>query len=254
MNIKSLFKEAQKSIKANSPEILLGLGIAGMVTSMIFAVKATPKALQLIEEETEKKGEELTGKEIGKTVWKCYIPTVGMTAVSAACLIGGNRIKSKRALALYSAYEISKASFQTYKDDIVDKIGEKRVEKAEAEIAEEKIFAKNDSLEKKVYKIVDAFTGMEFEATPTQVQKAMNDICFTINRRGFASVNDLYEILNVKPWPLGEDHGWGIRKCIEGSGQLPDITLNPFLDENDNAWLELVYSEEPYACYDAQWL
>ena len=38
------------SIKKHSPEILTGIGIAGMITTTVMAVRATPKALILIEE------------------------------------------------------------------------------------------------------------------------------------------------------------------------------------------------------------
>ncbi len=38
-----------KFLKRKSPVILTGIGIAGMVTSTVMAVKATPKALALID-------------------------------------------------------------------------------------------------------------------------------------------------------------------------------------------------------------
>ena len=37
-------------IKKRGPEILTGIGIAGMVTTTVLAVKATPKAMQLVKE------------------------------------------------------------------------------------------------------------------------------------------------------------------------------------------------------------
>ena len=39
-------KDAQKAIVKRSPEILTGLGVAGLVTTTVLAVKATPKALR----------------------------------------------------------------------------------------------------------------------------------------------------------------------------------------------------------------
>ena len=41
------------SIKKHSPEILTGIGIAGMITTTVMAVRATQKALILIEERKE---------------------------------------------------------------------------------------------------------------------------------------------------------------------------------------------------------
>ena len=44
------FKSVKNKLGEKSPEILTGVGIAGMLSSVIFAVKATPKAMQLVEE------------------------------------------------------------------------------------------------------------------------------------------------------------------------------------------------------------
>ena len=49
-NVNKYFKMATRMIKKRSPEILTGFGIAGMITTTVLAVKATPKALKLIEE------------------------------------------------------------------------------------------------------------------------------------------------------------------------------------------------------------
>ena len=46
VGIKKILVKAEK----NSPAILTGLGIAGGITTTVLAVKATPKALKLIEE------------------------------------------------------------------------------------------------------------------------------------------------------------------------------------------------------------
>ena len=50
-NITNIIKGIKASISRHSPEILTGIGIAGMVTTTILAVKATPKAIKLIEAE-----------------------------------------------------------------------------------------------------------------------------------------------------------------------------------------------------------
>ena len=52
-NISALFKDVKMAMSKHSPEILTGLGIAGMITTTILAVKATPKALELIEDKKE---------------------------------------------------------------------------------------------------------------------------------------------------------------------------------------------------------
>ena len=49
-NLSKALKSIQISAQKHSPEILTGVGIAGMVVTTVMAVRATPKALILIEE------------------------------------------------------------------------------------------------------------------------------------------------------------------------------------------------------------
>ena len=49
LNLSGMFKGTKKAIIKHSPEILTGVGIAGMITTTVLAVRATPKAMQLID-------------------------------------------------------------------------------------------------------------------------------------------------------------------------------------------------------------
>ena len=107
----------------HSPEILIGLGITGMVSTTVLAVKATPKALDLIEEAKEKENkDELTAMETVKATWKCYIPAATTCVFSAACLIGANSVNSKRNAALATAYKLTENAFTEYKEKVVETI------------------------------------------------------------------------------------------------------------------------------------
>ena len=71
-NVAKFFKNAKVAVTKHSPEILTGIGIAGMVTTTILAVKATPKALRLMELKKEaEQTDKLTPVETVKTTWKC---------------------------------------------------------------------------------------------------------------------------------------------------------------------------------------
>ena len=59
MDFKNLISAAKKGAVKHSPTILLVCGIGGMLTSIVWAVKETPKALEAIE---EKKKERCSGK------------------------------------------------------------------------------------------------------------------------------------------------------------------------------------------------
>lgn len=55
-NLEKIFRPIAKQVSKYGPEIAVGVGIAGMITTTILAVKATPKSLRLIE---AKKKEEI---------------------------------------------------------------------------------------------------------------------------------------------------------------------------------------------------
>ena len=98
MNKQALTKMARDvrlSLSKHSPEILIGLGIAGMVTTTVLAVKATPKALRLIDMKKEElEVDNLTPVETVKATWKCYVPAAVSGAVSIACLVGSHYVNA----------------------------------------------------------------------------------------------------------------------------------------------------------------
>ena len=47
--LSNIIRSTKIFIYDNSPAILTGIGITGMITSTVLAVKATPRALELIE-------------------------------------------------------------------------------------------------------------------------------------------------------------------------------------------------------------
>ena len=49
-NFKKVIASAKDVLSTHSPEILTGFGIAGMLTSTVLAVRATPKAVLLLED------------------------------------------------------------------------------------------------------------------------------------------------------------------------------------------------------------
>ena len=44
-SLSSIAKSVRTAMKKHSPEILTGIGITGMITTTVMAVRATPKAL-----------------------------------------------------------------------------------------------------------------------------------------------------------------------------------------------------------------
>lgn len=106
-SLASIAKSVRTAMKKHSPEILTGIGIAGMITTTVMAVKATPKALILLEEKKDELDtDRLEPKDIIKTAWPCYIPAAVVGSISVFCLIGASSTNLRRNAALATAYRL----------------------------------------------------------------------------------------------------------------------------------------------------
>ena len=231
-NITNIIKGIKASISRHSPEILTGIGIAGMVTTTILAVKATPKAIKLIEAEKQAKHvDALSPVDTVKTVWKCYIPAAMTGMSSIACLIGSNAINAKRNAALTTVYTLSEMARNEYKEKVIETIGEKKERTIKEKVDAERI--KRDPVSKKEVIITEKGTtlcydhvfGRYFKSDIDIINRAMNKINREIVINMYASLNDFYAELGLSPVEMGYDLGWNIDDGtieIEPSSQLAD--------------------------------
>ena len=67
--IANTLKSLQKTMRKHSPAILTGIGIAGMAAAAVMAVRATPKALRMVDDREIEDEKRLTTSEIVKTTW-----------------------------------------------------------------------------------------------------------------------------------------------------------------------------------------
>ena len=68
MDIKQIGKDLYSGLKQHSPEICIGLGIAGFITGTVLAVRNTPKAVKLLDKKKkELKNKKMPAVEIVKT-------------------------------------------------------------------------------------------------------------------------------------------------------------------------------------------
>ena len=87
MGISNFINSSKKKLVENAPEVLIGMGLAGMLTSTIMAVKATPKAMDIIREEEDYLNRDLTKAEKVKLAWKPYVPAAIGYCASAALIV-----------------------------------------------------------------------------------------------------------------------------------------------------------------------
>lgn len=224
MNKQALSKfarDVQTSLSKHSPEILMGLGIAGMITTTVLAVKATPKALQLIEYEKEELNvETLTPAETVKATWKCYIPAAVSGAVSIACLVGSNTVNARRNAALATAYKLSETAFSEYRDSVVQTIGEKKERNVRDKVAEKQI-EKNPMSKTEVIVtgkgktlFYDPHSARYFYSDLELIKRAENKLNKEIITDAFDSgvtLNDFYDEIGIPGTATGDALGWNLR-------------------------------------------
>lgn len=218
-NLSKIAKDAKTVLARYSPEILTGIGIAGMITSTVLAVKATPKALRHLEDAEYDKGEPLTAVEKAKACWKDYIPAAVTGVTATACVVGASSINYKRNAALAAAYTLSETAFSEYKEKVIETIGEKKEQVVKDKVAEEKI--KNDPVSQTKEVIItekgntlcyDSLSGRYFKSDRDFIERAINEL----NRRMFSehyiSLNELYDEIGLKRIDLGDRLGWNLER------------------------------------------
>ena len=158
--LSNMFYKTGYFVRKHSPEILIGLGITGFISSTVLAVKATPKALSLIDDQKLRLGEEkLTPMETIKVAWKPYIPSGILSILSISCILGATNINLRRNAALATAYTLSERTLVNYKNKVIDAIGEKKEKKIQEELAQDKV-NKNAVDDKQVIITSNGFTDL----------------------------------------------------------------------------------------------
>lgn len=234
-----------KSIKKRSPEILVGLGITGMVTAYVAVIKETPKALKLIEEKKEENGvDELSVRETVKTVAPCYIPSAAIVLVSIFCIVGASATNHKRNAALATAYAISESSFKEYKDKVIESIGEKKEQEVRESVAKEKL---NKNPVREIIltdkggntKCFDVISGRCFESDRSTIDRAVNELNRRMRDEQYVTLNDFYYEIGLDEVKLGDKLGWNIDK-----GYI-EIDYSSQLDANGTPCLVIDYLVSP---------
>ena len=250
--LKRTIKSAGRVLTKYSPGILTGIGITGMIGATFMAVKATPKALYLIEtkkEETEV--EELTPVETIKTCWKCYIPATLTTVLSAVCLIGASTVSAKRNAALATAYSISEAALREYQEKVVEVIGEKKEKAVRDAVAKDQI--ERDPVTKSEVVIIDSnsntlcyepLSGRYFKSTIDKIKKAEIKLDRQMIQEMYVSLNDFYWEIGLDGTDLGDKMGWNLSK-----GYM-DLSFSSQLADDGTPCAVIVYGIPPV--YDYQ--
>ena len=252
MDIKKLRNEVISKVSEKSPEILIGIGLAGMLTSTVLAVKATPKALDILEEH---KDEDLTKFDKVKLTWKCYIPAAVSYCTSTACIIASSNVSLRRNAVLAGAYKVSEAALLEYRNKVVEVLGEEKEKEIRTAIAEDRIdkdmhagsyeylnhvvmMGNNDDL------CYDVLSGRYFNSNIDKIKKAMNDMNYRLLNDNILSLNEFYNEIGLQSTDIGYEKGWNI------SDGMIDISFSSIISDNDQPCIVMHFENEPKYKFD----
>lgn len=244
---KELFKIVGLSLKKNSPTILTGLGIAGFFSSVVMAVKATPKAILLIDQEvfsrwqdedpgrkyediqiwianSEEQGYDmtlrlnsLTIKEKITVAWEPYLPSAGVALLSATMIIMANHISTRRTAALASLYSIAETTLREYQEKVTETVGKKKAALIKGDLDQKKLDDNPLDEEEIIYSrdggdtlCYESLSGRYFYSTIEAIRRAENRYNQSLLSDQLKTLNELYYEFGLEGTELGDKAGWDI--------------------------------------------
>jgi hypothetical protein len=238
------------ALQANSPKLLFGAGVVGMVGSTVLACRATLRLEEVLEtaqndldmaktvnaERPDQYSDRDRQKDVALiytrsviSVGKLYGPSVLVGAASIACLTKSHNILSQRNLALTAAYAAVDEAFTAYRERVIEKYGEEqdqlfRYAHEEVEVLDERgklhteFRAAPDAAPSMYARYYDEY-AREWSKEPEynlvflrNQQNYWNDV---LKMRGHVFLNEVYDALGLDHTRAGSVVGW---RMTQGEG------------------------------------
>lgn len=192
-------------LKRGSPTILSVVGAIGVIATTISAIKATPDAMERIKYDSRYNHDgdsyAYTKVEAIKSAWRCYIPTTAIGLSTLVCIFGANALNKQQQAAITSAYMLLN---KTYKE-FIEKDTDGSIRKA---IVEDKVADIDISTDEETCLFYEFNYGELFERKRGDVLRAEHRFNRMFISRGYATLNDFYELIDLPKSKIGETLGW----------------------------------------------
>lgn len=197
-------------LRRNSSTILTCIGAVGVVVTAVMSVRATPKAIKLLDEATKEKGEELTTLEVIKTAAPVYIPPVMIGASTLVCLFGANILSQKSQASLASAYALLENYHKEYRKTLIRLHGEEIDIEVRNEMARAHCGYHHIGLDVPDGKFIfyDEISGDSITCYEREIMDAEYHLNRNFTMRGYASYNEFRMFLGLSRVEYGEELGW----------------------------------------------
>ena len=179
----NLFDSLVQAIKKHSPEILVGVGVVGVVAGTVVACKDTKKLDPVLEEHEQqmtaihmaadtgvtvdkethesipydekdkRRDTTITYIKTGYKIAKIYLPAGLIICGSIGCILGSHKILTSRNIGLSAAYAGISKTFEDYRENIIEKFGKDADVEARYNIKAKKKKGKNGEEDSVVYEL-----------------------------------------------------------------------------------------------------
>lgn len=261
--IMELLGKAEIFTRKNSPAILTGLAVVGVLSTAWAAFKAGPKADEILKKyrkdmedchPDDKEAKRAVVAETAKKMIPVVAPTVIMGSVTAACMIGSTSVSNRRVAALSAAYTLSETTVKNLNDKMEEMLGEKKARAIKDSIMKDKLKADADKdrgllsdtnfvfPNNGTVLCKDLYSGRLFHSTAEKIRQAITTCSYNIITDMYISLNEFYDAIDspeLPRIPMGDDFGWNLRDL--NNKKLP-IILTALLTENDIPCLCIDYT------------
>lgn len=253
--IAPVLKTVSQTLKQNRVVVEIAAAGLGFTGAVGLTVKATVQAVRRTDYEREKKGRELTVKELAEASWKYYIPAAmlwGGSLISLIMAAKGHQSGTKLLAAVYAASEAERKKLE---DAALEYLGPKKYEEMQTKAAD-LVLQEAPMDGNMVYETghgnhlcYDTYSGRFFRCCIDHIKRSVNDFNNELyTHQTGKSYNDLfYEISPVfEDIEFGKDVGWNY---IHGGA---DIRYSSHL-KNGEPCLVMTFKKRPYPRYEEDW-
>ncbi len=252
-------------IVRNSPAILTGIGIAGVVATSLLTGKAYVQAHEAIEKEEldrisfdpDVPIEPLTAKEKFQLTWTYFIPPVVVGGGTIICIFSAQTLNMRRNAALMGLYTLTERAATEFREKTRESLGEGKFDKIQEEIAKDRAAeaVPSDEILQKIDRLsqagpanwcLDTFSGREFICDTNTLKAAQNTINEECINHNYASLNDYYAQVGLSSLPVGETLGWTTENKLELAMHYAPMT-------DGRAGIIVGFKREPKTDYYSAW-
>lgn len=209
MKLKAFMKVMGMYCKDHAPEILTGVGVAGMIGTVVLFVRATPAAV----DELREKNPDTVWEEI-KILGKHYIWGIVAGTLTIVCIVGSCSVSKRKNAALAAALTLTEQDLIDHKEKVKELFGEKKEEKVEEAIAEDKV----QKMELSDHMIrtgtgqtlcLDLITGQTFWSDVNWIKSRFIDLNDYLQDNEEMDISDYADIMHLDdPQLIGHSLGW----------------------------------------------